>query len=423
MGDKVPSSGRSAFAAVSTLFFAWGFITANNDPLIAALKKLYTLNDIEAQVTQSAFFLGYGLFSIPAAALLGRLGASRSILAALGLMVLACLVVPIASSFQTYELVLVALFLMASGITTLQVAANPLAAALGPQERTHVRLLLAQSFNSLGVVLGVQLGSSLMLSGDIFRTDAVVTTVAQRAIGLVQVDHAFLIIAAALATLMVVLFLLRRAIEAASPPFQTSASPFAALRSRWATFGAATIFIYVGAEVAIGSIMILFLHRTDVLGLGYAEAGWYLGWIYWFGALVGRFIGTALLTRVRAVTLLAVAATMAMVMSLAAFTLSGAAGAYAALSIGLFNAIMFPTIFTLTLERSSAPAAATSGLLCLAIVGGGVMPLVVGAVARQFSYAASFAVPALAYLGILAFAFAARRATVFAIGDVPAVAH
>ncbi|MBV8973265.1 MAG: MFS transporter, partial [Sphingomonadaceae bacterium] len=378
-------------------------------------------NDVEAQVTQAAFFLGYALFSIPAAALLSRLGAAKSILAALALMVAACLLVPVASAVQTYLLVLFALFVMASGITTLQVAANPLAAALGVPERTHVRLLLAQSFNSLGVVLGVQLGSSVMLSGDIFKNDVVVSTVAERARGLVQVDRAFLIIAAALVALMVVLFLLRRTVDAASPPFQTTQSPFAALRSRWATAGAATIFVYVGAEVAIGSIMILFLHRPDVLGLGYADAGWYLGWIYWFGALVGRFAGTALLTRVRATTLLTIAATCAAAMSAAAFSLSGPAGAYAALSIGLFNSIMFPTIFTLTLERSDAPAAATSGLLCLAIAGGGVLPLVVGAVARSLSYAASFAVPAAAYLAILTFALAARRARV--VGDVPAMAH
>ena len=413
-----------AFAVVTTLFFAWGFVTSNNDPLVAALKSIYRLSTLEAQVTQFAFFAGYGLFSLPAAALLGRLGASRSILAALALMAAACLLVPLASRFQTYELVLVALFLLASGITTLQVAANPLAASLGSAERSHFRLLLAQSFNSLGVVIGVHIGSKLMLSGEIFQKGFIITTAAQRATGLAAVDRSFLVIAALMLVLLALIFAFRRQIEAASPAFRTSASPLAALASRWATWGALAIFVYVGAEVAIGSQMILFLNRPEVLNLSLEDAGWYLGWVYWFGALVGRFVGSALLTRFPAARLLLLCAGLAAAMCAVAFGVPGPVGAYAALSIGLFNSIMFPVIFTLTLERSSAPVSATSGLLCLAIVGGGFLPLLMGKVADVASVPASFAVPAVAYLGIVAFALAAAR--VRAAGPVdaaPAMAH
>ena len=402
--------GGVAFVTVTCLFFAWGFITSNNDPLIAALRAIYDLSYAQALLTQFAFFLAYGLVSLPAAALLGQLGNVRTILCALALMFGACLLVLVASAFQTYALVLAALFLLASGITALQVAANPLAAALGDPSRSHFRLTFAQAFNSLGVVLGVQIGSSLMLSGDVFESGAAITGVAARAEALGAVDRAFLVIAAFIVALAMLIWAQRRRIEAAVPPAGAAASPFAALGSRWARLGAVAIFLYVGAEVAIGSLMINFLNQPDVLDLGLEEAGWYLGWIYWFGALVGRFAGSALLTRVPAAPMLAGAAAVAAALSAVAFVVGGPVGAWAALSVGLFNAIMFPTIFTLTLERSSAPAPATSGLLCMAIVGGAVLPLVAGRLADgRGGVATAFVVPALAYVGVALFAVAAAR--------------
>ena len=417
-------STGTAFAAVTTLFFAWGFVTSNNDPLIAALKTIYRLTTAEATLTQFAFFLAYAVASIPAAMLLARIGASRTILASLALMIAACVVVIVASNFQTYLLILVALFLLAAGITALQVAANPLAAALGAPGQSHFRLLFAQSFNSLGVVFGVQVGSSLMLSGAIFQKGAAaVTTAAARAEGLASVDRAFAIIAVFLAALMLLIWVARRRIEAAAPPPAEIESPLAAFTSRWAVFGAAAIFLYVGAEVAIGSVMIIFLERSDVLNLSKVDAGWYLGWIYWFGALVGRFIGSWLLTRFAATRLLGIAAVAAAGLSLAVVVLPGAAGAYAALSIGLFNSIMFPTIFSLTLERSSASVPATSGLLCVAIVGGAALPYIVGKIADAQSIPASFIVPALAYVAVVAFAVAASRARVIGVGAASMAVH
>ena len=422
---SAPQSAAAAFATVTTLFFAWGFVTSNNDPLIAALRAIYRLSLAEALMTQFAFFAAYAICSLPAAALLSRLGPSRLIVGSLALMVGGCALVLVASQMQAYPLVLAALFLLAAGITALQVAANPLAAALGPPERSHFRLLFAQSFNSLGVVVGVHIGSKLMLSGAVFAPGAAeLTTAAERASALASVDRAFVIIAVFLAGLAALIWAMRRRIEAAAPPSEGVQSPMAAFASRWAVWGAGAIFLYVGAEVAIGSVMINFLNKPEALGLSLADAGFYLGWIYWFGALVGRFVGAGLMTRFPAARLLALAAVMTTVLCLATVFVPGPVGAYAALSIGLFNSIMFPAIFTLTLERSTASAASTSGLLCLAIVGGAFLPIVMGKVADLSSIPLSFVVPALAYGAVLAFALAAQGARVLRAGaDAPAVAH
>lgn len=415
----MPSRSRSAlpaFVTVTCLFFAWGFITSNNDPLIAALRGIYSLTTAEAMLTQFAFFLAYGVFSLPAAAVVGRLGPSRSIMAALGVMIAGCFIVVAASALFTYVLVLVALFTLAAGITMLQVAANPLTAALGAPERSHFRLTLAQAFNSLGVVLGVHLGATLMLSADIFRNGgATIADPAARAAGLAAVNHAFLLIAAFLAALGVLIFVMRGRIEGAVPHGSDDAaakqdSALAALRSGWALAGAAAIFLYVGSEVTIGSLMINYLNRPEVLGVSLAVAGAMTANYYWGGALVGRFVGSALLAVLPAAGLLVLMVAVNVALSLAAFLLDGPAAAWCALAIGLFNAIQFPTIFSLTLQRSSAPASATSGILCVAIVGGAVMPWIAGRITDATgSYGHAFIVPVIGYAGILIFALAAMR--------------
>ncbi len=398
-----------AFATVTTLFFAWGFITSNNDPLIAALRAIFSLSYTQALLTQFAFFLAYGVLSFPAAGLLARLGAVRAVAAALGGMIAACFIIILATKLDTYALVLVGLFALAGGITALQVAANPLAASLGEVDRSHFRLVLAQAFNSLGVVLGAHFGSKIMLSGDVFKgkVDHIVDP-ASRLAALAAVDHAFLMIALFIACLAGLFWFQHRIIDAASQSSTAGPSTaFDALRSRWALFGALAIFLYVGAEVSIGSIMINFLNRKAVLDLPLQEAGGYLANFYWGGALAGRFLGSWLLTHFPAPKLLLGAAGVAALLCIVAFLSAGPVAAYAALSVGLFNAIMFPVIFTLTLERTTASQASTSGLLCTAIVGGAIVPLMVGAIADRFSLTAAFAIPALAYLVIAGFARAA----------------
>jgi MFS transporter, FHS family, L-fucose permease len=401
-----------AFAAVTTLFFAWGFITSNNDPLIVALRAAFSLDYSEALLTQIVFFLAYGLLSLPAAWVSSRIGPVDTILASLALMACGCLAVVASTNLGSFWPILGALFVLAAGFTALQVAANPLAAELGPPRRTHFRLNFAQAFNSLGVVVGVHFGSLVMLGDPVLRTGTGPGLDAERRNELLgAVDRAFLIMAALLTALLVLFALLRRFLSAAAPnhrramPDRTSD----VLRSRWAIFGAIAIGLYVGAEVSIGSIMINFLNQPQVLGLPLEDAGAYLANFYWGGALLGRVVGTLLLTRVRASRLLATCGIIAALLCSTVLAGGGPISGYAALAIGLFNSIMFPTIFTITLERSGVSRSSTSGLLCLAIFGGALLPLAVGAMADWFGLGVSFAVPLAAYAFIAMFALAARE--------------
>jgi MFS transporter, FHS family, L-fucose permease len=420
------SSGNSvATAYVTTLFFAWGFVTSMIDPLIASVRGVFQLSFAEAMLTQFAWFIAYAVVSLPAAALLGRLGYSMSITLALSAMVLGCLLVPLATLADFYPGVLAALFVIASGVTLLQVAANPLAASLGRPESSHFRLMFSQAFNSLGTVAGPYFGAVIMLSGGVFAGGVAVAVSADRAASLRAIDLAFLGIGGFFAVLAFFLWTARKRIQAAAPAQQTELiAPWRAFRSGWALFGALAIFLYVGSEVAVGSMMTNFLHQDAVLGLPLEEAGKLVS-VYWLGAMIGRFIGTALLTRVSAGLLLTIAAAFAAAMCLVVSQTMGVVAGYAALSIGFFNSIMFPSIFTLTLERSSAPASATSGLLCMAIVGGAVLPLVAGMIVDASpSMGPAFFVPLLGYLGIAVFAASAAGARAKGNRPIPAtVSH
>ncbi|HKU90832.1 MAG TPA: sugar MFS transporter [Steroidobacteraceae bacterium] len=407
----------AGFATVTTLFFMWGFITVSIDPLIAALKSIFELNYAEAMLAQFAFFMAYFVVSLPAAALIARLGNSKSIIFALGVMVAGCLIVPAATHFDTFALVLVALFVIASGITILQVVANPLAAELGPPERSHFRLTFSQAFNSFGTWLAPRLVSGVILAGGIFAvTHGAQVTPELRADSFRRIDSVFLAIAGALVLLAIFIFVFRRLLDVVKPVDEGQRpSVMTALKSRWGLIGAVAIFLYVGAEVSIGSAMTNFLHEPDMLNVSLEEAGKLVSY-YWGGAMVGRFIGSGLLTFVRAHRLLAVFALGACLLCLSVTQLSGSTAAYLALSIGLFNSIMFPVIFTLTLERSSAAPAATSGLLCLAIVGGAILPYIYGMIADAAGLHTAYFLPAVAYALIVVIALAAAGARIYAHG-------
>ncbi len=413
----------AAFISVTTLFFAWGFITSNNDPLIASLKASFHLSYTEALMTQLVFFAAYGFMSFPAAALLNRVGSVRSILLALTTMIIGCLLVQFIVRYQDYSLILAALFVLGIGITTLQVAANPLAAALGPPESSHFRLTFAQAFNSLGVVLGVNFGSKIMLGEEVLKSGhAPITNAADRILALQAVSHAFLIIAALLAGLMAFIWFSRRRISDAANGVADAGggSVLDALKSRWALFGSVAIGLYVGAEVSIGSIMINFLNQPEIMDLPLETAGFYLANIYWMGALIGRFVGSYLLTRLAAPKLLMTAAGFASLLCLTVAFSGGPMAGYAALSVGLFNSIMFPTIFTITLERAGVSQASTSGLLCVAIVGGAILPYVVGQMADQSSLTLSFTIPMTAYAVIAIFGLLSQRAKVYHVDGASA---
>ncbi|HEV7448642.1 MAG TPA: sugar MFS transporter [Steroidobacteraceae bacterium] len=409
---------RAAFIAVTTLFFAWGFITAMIDPLIPSVRAIFNLSYTQSMLTQFAFFMSYGIVSLPGAALVARAGYGRSILIALVAMIVGCLVVPVATSVHRYELVLVALFIIGSGITVLQLAANPLAAVLGSPERSHFRLTFSQAFNSLGTVIAPYLGSMLMLHGGVFeKAGSAADAVASREVSLRSIDTSFLWIAAMITLLAVFIWRFSgRLNRAAPPPAPAHDSILHALQSRWALLGSAAIFLYVGAEVSIGSTLINFLHQPDVLDVTLEKAG-KLTALYWLGAMIGRFVGSALLTRLRATMLLGAAAATAAILCLSVSQGAGMVAAGCAISVGLFNSIMFPTIFTLTLERSSASAAATSGLLCMAIIGGAILPQITGRIADAAGLHAAYLLPMAAYAAISVFAMMAAKARVAGVGQ------
>lgn len=406
-----------AFIVVTTLFFAWGFITSLIDPLVAAVKGIFSLSDLQAQLSASAFFIAYGVMSFPGAVLLARKKSVPTILIALVMMIAGCLLMLLAANIAVYGLVLFGLFVLASGITILQVAANPLAAALGRPERSHFRLTLSQTFNSFGTFIGPYLGSALFLAGLEVKEGTSVTEEARSA-SLAGIDSAFFWIAGLIVLLTLYIAFNRRLIMSAAPtPPQEAARRGMggmirdAVSSRWTLIGGAAIFLYVGAEVAIGTQMALFLNSDDVLSVNLERAGKMVS-LYWGGAMVGRFVGSLLLTQVRASLLLMIFTAVACAMCLYVFSVGGVSSGYVALAIGLFNSIMFPVIFTLTLERSTASEEATSGFLCFSIVGGAAIPPLVGLVSGHTSYVTAFIVPAVCYAILCAFAIAAGRVKV-----------
>lgn len=407
----------AAYIIVTSLFFAWGFITSLIDPLVAAVKGIFSLSDVEAQLSASAFFIAYGVMSFPAAVLLARRKAVPTVLIALAMMVAGCMLMLFAAKIAEYSIVLLGLFVLASGITILQVAANPLAAALGKPEGSHFRLTFSQSFNSLGTFIGPFLGSVLFLKGIEVKEGTVVTEAA-RSGSLAGIDFAFFWIAGLILLVAALIWAGRKVITAAAPPppVETARNGIAAtfreaISSPWALFGGAAIFLYVGAEVAIGTQMALFLNSDDVWDVSLQEAGKMVS-LYWGGAMVGRLIGSALLTRVPAPRLLTVFTGMASAMCLYVFAVGGMSSGYVALAIGLFNSIMFPVIFTITLERSTASDEATSGFLCFSIIGGAAIPPLIGLVSGATDYVTAFIVPAICYAMLCSFAIASGRARV-----------
>lgn len=327
-----------------------------------------------------------------------------------------CLIMPAAASSDAYPLILVGLFVLASGVTVLQVTANPLAALIGPPERSHFRLTLSQAFNSLGTVIGPYFGAKIMLRGGVFsNASSAAEAATQKLETLRGIGASFEILAGMTLVLMVLLILFGRGLdrpraETATTP-EANRRPIRTLRCFWAYFGATAIFLYVGAEVSVGSLMINFLHQSAILNVPLETAGKLLA-LYWFGAMVGRFAGSAALTRYPAYQVLSFAALGATFLCFLVTQLAGTPAAVAALSIGFLNSIMFPTIFTLTLERSTATAAQTSGLLCTAIVGGAILPMSAGFLADSAGLRFAYLIPMAAYAVIMIFALMSARAPV-----------
>lgn len=450
-GAKAGNVGL-ALVFITTLFFIWAFVTNLIDPLVKSMQVIYTLSDFESQLNQFAFFIAYGIMSIPAAWYLGRKGYANSIILGLLGVVAGCVIAWSTSYFHTFETVLLGLFVAASGVTLLQVAANPLIASMGDPKNSHFRLNLSQAFNSLGAYVGGIFGASYLLKGDLFAKDVVLTQ-GLKDEGLSFVTGVYLMLAVALVVFIGAVYLVRKTISAHAPAVAAHVeSPFAALRSKWANLGAIAIFLYVGAEVCVISGMIFFLEQEQILNVPSQVAG-YIAPIFMLMAMIGRFAGSALLRYVKATTMLTTVAAGASLLCLIVIvtyaspatplggtvTLPGGhvapltmgfIPAAAAIMLGLFNSVMFPTIFTLSLERSSAAASATSGLMCMAICGGGFISILYGAVIDMFAAgfpvgarSLAFVVPLGCYLYVLWYARAARSAQTHAIEEGAVSAH
>lgn len=389
-------------ALVVFLFFAWGLATVLIDTLIPKLKGFFSLSYTEVMLTQFSFFISYFLFSIPAGLVLSRIGYIRGAVLGLGVMALGCVLFSPAATLGIFPAFLVALFVMAAGITMLQVAANPFVELLGSERTSHARLTFAQAFNSLGTTIGPYIGARLILHSGVTIDTHGLSGEAMAALRKSEA-HAlqlpFLVIAAVLVVLALVFWLLRGS-RAPAVKGQAEFRAILALlgRSRL-VLGALAIFTYVGAEVSIGSLMTNYLMQPSTLGAAAERAGELVS-LYWGGAMIGRFAGSLILWISRPGYVLAACAAGACALAITSSLSLGVFAATTLIAVGLFNSIMFPTIFSLASEGLGEQTPNGSGLLCMAIVGGALVPLVTGAVADATSLATSLFVPAACYVWI-----------------------
>ncbi len=397
---------------VTGLFFIFGGITSLNDITIPKLKDLFQLDHMQAMLVQSAFFAAYFFISLPGAALVRRLGYMRGATFGLLAMMAGCLLFIPVAAHPSFPLFLGALFVLASGVTVVQVVANPLISALGPPETAHSRLTFAQAFNSLGTTVFPYFGAILIL-GSLAHISADglsgAALDAHRSAESQAVAHAYLGLACALAVVAGAVWLHRDRLLGESHEGGAALLDLSLLRRPRFAFGSSAIFLYVGAEVAIGSLIVLYLEQGHVLGLDPQAAGKLIP-LYWGGALVGRFIGSGALRWVSPGKAVAFNALGAAALILVSARASGALAGYSLLAVGLMNSILFPTIFSLASEGLGKRAAAGSGIICMAIVGGALIPPLTGRVADlSGKLETALAVPALCYLLIAAFGFFARK--------------
>jgi len=404
------ASHRLALTALTSLFFIWGFITCLNDILIPHLKSVFALNYTQAMLIQFCFFGAYFVMSMPAGALVHRIGYKRGLVVGLVVAGLGCLLFYPAASLQEYAVFLGALFILASGITVLQVSANPYVTVLGPAQTASSRLNLAQAFNSLGTTVAPFFGALLILSVGPDLLDGAAAGEAGAAIASANNAEAdavklpYLLIATVLFVLAGIFALLKLPVFHGGQTGNTQSAPSSVQGSAWQyphlVLGAIGIFVYVGAEVSIGSLLINFLGEPQIAGLQASDAAHYVAF-YWGGAMVGRFIGSAVMTRVNPGRVLGFNAGAAVALIAIAVSSSGALAMYAILLVGLCNSIMFPTIFSLALRGLGAHTSQGSGVLCLAIVGGALLPLIQGALADSVGLQLALILPALYYLYIV----------------------
>jgi FHS family L-fucose permease-like MFS transporter len=401
---QASASHTGPLIIVTILFFMWGLLTSLNDVLIPHLKAVYSLTYVQAMLVQFCFFGAYFIVSIPAGALIKRIGYQRGAVAGLLVSSSGCLLFHPASA-SGYALFLLAFFILASGITILQVAANPYVTVLGPAHTASSRLTLTQAFNSLGTAVAPALGGMLILSSNVLPAADLARLpeaeqVAYRLSEAAQVRGPYVGLALTLAVLAV-LFAYARLPKIVHEE-EGGAAHESALTHRHLVLGAIAVFLYVGGEVSIGSFLINFLGEPSVAALSAAAAAPLVSY-YWGGAMVGRFIGFAVMRYVSPGKTLALNAAAAIVLIAIAMTGHGKAAMWAMLAVGLCNSIMFPTIFSMALHKLGPATGQGSGILCMAIVGGAIVPFAQGMLADTIGLQWSFLVPAACYIYTLFF--------------------
>jgi MFS transporter, FHS family, L-fucose permease len=438
-GTGSGNSYRSAFAMVTTLFFMWGFLTSLNDILIPHFKDIFGLTYSQVANIQVAFFFAYAIFGFPAGKIVEWIGYQRTMVAGLFTMALGAVLFIPAANLPSFALFLVALIILGAGMSALQVAANPYVAVLGPPQTASSRLNLSQAFNSLGTTIGPPLGGYLILRG---ATKAIENTSAMSAAALrsyqqqqaASVKFPYFIFALALVLLGLAIALYKfPRIDTTKDfrPIKGGGKQESIWRYPHVVLGALAIFVYVGAEVSIGSFLINYFHQSYIAALTELAASAYVAF-YWGGAMVGRFIGSAVLQKVKTGTLLTLCAVVAMALVLISMSTTFTSGAVTALplhllswhwtlliphswpmwsilAVGLFNSIMFPSIFTLGIAEMGPLTGEASGLLVIAIVGGAIIPKLQAILIDHIGIHHAFILPVLCYLYIAYYGWRGSR--------------
>jgi MFS transporter, FHS family, L-fucose permease len=396
-----------ALTVITTVFFMWGFLTCLNDILIPHLKAVFELSYAQVMLVQFTFFGAYFLMSLPAGRVVAHLGYKKSIVTGLIIAGIGAVGFWPAAGLRLYPAFLGALFVLATGITVLQVAANPYVALLGPEKTSSSRLTLAQALNSLGTTIAPWFGSLLILSTKVKSASEIAALSASqqmlyRAQEAQSVQTPYIGLAVVLVLLAVFVWIFRLpTLEETTEKADTDRHTLLdALRYTHVLFGVLGIFFYVGAEVSIGSFMVNYLAQPNIGHMSDQEAAHYVS-LYWGGAMVGRFLGSALLAAFSPRKLLAIFASINILLLLTTITTSGDTAMYSIVAIGLFNSIMFPTIFSLGIERMGPLTGKASSLLIMAIVGGAVLPFLQGFLADNIGIQHAFVLPLLCYAYIV----------------------
>lgn len=392
----------AALAMVTVLFFFWGFVTVLNDILVPHLKSVFDLTYTKVMLIQFAFFAAYFIFSIPSAKVIDAIGYKKTMVVGLLTMGLGAFLFVPAASALSYPLFLCALMVLAAGITALQVAANPYVAVLGPPETASSRLNLTQAFNSLGTTIGPWVGGLLILG----TAGAGVTVSKMQQASSVKVPY--MIIGTALIVFAVLIGMFKLPTIPSVERHKDGRDDGSMWKYKHLILGCVAIFTYVGAEVAIGSFLINYFNQPEIGNLPEVEGAKLVAY-YWGGAMVGRFIGSAILQKVKTGTVLGIAAFCSCTLVLASMLTTGHIAMWSIILVGFFNSIMFPSIFTLGIAKLGPRTGDGSGLLIMAIVGGAIIPVVQGAIADRFGVHHAFVLPVLCYLYIAYYALRGSR--------------